>query len=87
LLGREACGGAVGRDDIDRTANELRRRLGEPFGHPVAIGIVECDVLALEVAEIAQPVAQGIPPGRVVDDANTRDLRLLLRARRKRPKN
>ena len=87
LLGREARGGAVGRDDIDRAAHELCCRFGEPFGRSVAIGVVECDVLAFEVAEIAQPLVEGIPPGRVVDDADTRDLRLLLRARRQRPKN
>jgi hypothetical protein len=76
---------AVGCDDIDRAANELRHSFGKPFGHALAIGIVKCDVLAFEVAEITQLVAERIPSGRVVDDADTRNLRLLLRARRKRP--
>ena len=87
LLGREAGGGAVGRDDIDRAVDDLRRSFGEPFGHPVAIGVVECDVLAFEVTEIAQLMTEGIPPGGVIDDADTRDLPSLLRVRGKRPRS
>src|SRR5262249_41670719 len=72
-------------EDIEGGRVGVGWRLGEAFGHRVAIGIVERDGLAFEVAEIAQPVAEGIPPGRVVYDADTRDLRLRLRARRQRP--
>src|SRR5262249_3764538 len=78
---------AVGRDDVDRAANELRRRLGEPLGHAVAIRIVEGDALAFEVAELAQGMAEDIPLGRVVDDADAGELRRLLRAPRARRKN
>jgi len=51
----------------------------------VAIRIVEGDVLAFEVTEIAQPVTEGVPVERVVDYADARDLPRLLRARRERP--
>src|SRR5262249_42699825 len=50
------------------------------------IRIVEGDVLAFEVTEIAQPVTEGVPVQRVVDDADARDLPRLLRARRERPR-
>src|SRR2546423_1857710 len=53
---------------------------------PFAVRMVEGDVLAFEITEIAHPVAEGLPPGRVIEDADTRDLRRLLRARRKRPR-
>jgi hypothetical protein len=86
LLGRETCGRAVGRNDIHRAPNERRRGLGEPFRHSVAMRIVEDYVAAFEVPEIPQPVPEGVPPERVVDDADARDLRRLLRARRERPR-
>jgi hypothetical protein len=85
LLGREACRRAEGRNDIHRATNERRRGLGEPLRHSVTIRIVEGDVAAFEVAEVSQPVPEGVPMGRVVDDADARDLRRLLRARRQRP--
>src|SRR6266540_1758861 len=66
-------------------ANKLCRRLVEPLGHPVAVPIVKGDVLAFEVAEVAQPVPEGVPPGCIVDDSDPRDLRRLLRAQRQRP--
>jgi hypothetical protein len=75
LLGREACGRAVGRNNIYRATNERRRGLGEPLRHFVAIRIGEGNVAAFEVAEVAQPVPEGVPPERVVDDADARDLR------------
>src|SRR5437588_489135 len=61
-----------------------RARTGSPT-EIMTIGVVECDVLAFEVTEIAQLVAQSIPPGRIVDDADTRNPRLLLRACCDRP--
>src|SRR5262249_21536950 len=54
--------------------------------HSIAIRIVEGDVLAFEVTEIAQPVTEGVPVERVVDNADARDLPRLLRARRERPR-
>src|SRR5262249_27631250 len=86
LLGRKSCGRAVGRNDVHRATNERRRGLGESLGHSVARRIVEGDVLAFEVTEIAQPVTEGVPPGRVINDADARDLPRLLRPRRERPR-
>src|SRR5262249_32361789 len=54
--------------------------------HSVAIRIVEGNVLAFEVTEIAQPVTEGVPVERVVDNADARDLARLLRGRRERPR-
>src|SRR5262245_14444370 len=81
LLGRQARGRGVGRNNIYRATNERRRGLCEPLRHPVTIRVVEGDVAAFEVAEIAQPVSEGVPDGRVVDDTNARNFRRLLPAR------
>src|SRR5262245_21706138 len=87
LVSREACGRAEGRNDVHRATNERRRGLGESLRHSIAIRIVEGDVLAFEVTEIAQPVTEGVPVERVVDNADARDLPRLLRARRERPRS
>src|SRR5262249_30991075 len=58
LLGRKACGRGVGRNTVHRATYERCRSLCEPLRHPVTIRIVEGDVAALEVAEIAQPVPE-----------------------------
>src|SRR5262249_12300982 len=63
-----------------------RRGLGEALRHSIAIRIVEGDVLAFEVTEIAQPVTEGVPVERVVDNADALDLPRLLRPRRERPR-
>src|SRR5262249_41084132 len=55
--------------------------LGESLRHSIGIRIVEDDVLAFEVTEIAQLMTEGVPPGGVIDDANARNFRRLLRAR------
>src|SRR5436190_21127018 len=81
LLGRQARGRGVGRNNIHRATNERRRGLCQPLRHSVTILVVEGDVAAFEVAEIAQPVSEGVPDGRVVDDANARNFRRLLPAR------
>src|SRR5262245_7361762 len=65
--------------------DQLDRHPRQPIGQPAGIAIVEGNVLAFQVAEIAQAVPERIPDGRVVDDANTRNLRGLLRRCRKRP--
>src|SRR5262245_19750395 len=70
---------------VHRATNKRRRGLGELLRRSVAIRIVEGDVLAFEVTEIAQPVTEGVPVERVVDNADARDLPRLLRARRERP--
>ena len=87
LLGRQACGRAEGRNDVHRATNERPRGLGKLLRHFIAIRILEGDVLAFEVTEIAQPVTEGVLPGRVINDADTRNLPRLLRARRKRPRS
>src|SRR5262245_56784900 len=86
LLGREACGRAEGCNNVHRAANERRRGLGESLRRSVAIRIVEGDVLAFEVTEIAQPVTEGVPVQRVVDNADAWDLPRLLRTHRERPR-
>src|SRR6266446_9225469 len=72
-------------ESVFRCPSRRRRGLGEPLRHPVTIRIIEGDVLAFEITEIPQPVPESIPPGRVVNDADARDLRWLLRAGRERP--
>src|SRR5262249_58715269 len=86
LLGRQACGRAEGCNNVHRATNERRCGPGESLRHSIGIRIVEGDVLAFEVTEIAQSVTEGVPPGRVINDADTRDLPRLLRARRERPR-
>src|SRR2546429_6634126 len=77
--------------DVKAVVDEPKEREGTNMGPTptetisVAIRIVKGDVLAFEITEIAQPVAEGLPPGRVINDADTRDLPRLLRARRERP--
>src|SRR5262249_50370604 len=84
-----ACGRAVGHNHVHRATNECRRGLGESLRHSIAIRIVKGDVLAFEMAEIAQPVTEGVPPGCVIkrwaNNADTRDLPRLLRAHRQGP--
>src|SRR5262249_8622760 len=86
LLGREACGRAEGCNNVHRATNERRRGLGESLRRSVAIRILEGDVLAFEVTEIAQSVTEGVPLERVVDNADVRDLPHLLRSRNERPR-
>jgi hypothetical protein len=75
---------AEGCNNVHRATNERRRGLDESLRRSVAIRIVEGDVLAFEVTEIAQPVTEGVPVERVVDNADAWDLPRLLRARRER---
>ena len=84
LLGRAGRRRAVDRDHIHRTAHEIGRDFGEPVRQPVTVTILEGDVLAFQVAEIAQPLPERVPDGPVVDDANAWNRRLL-RARGERP--
>ena len=78
--------------DVGTVIDEPKEREGTNMGPTptetisVAIRIVKGDVLAFEITEIAQPVAEGLPPGRVINDADTRDLPRLLRARREWPR-
>src|SRR5262249_12527410 len=85
LLGRQACGRAEGCNNVHRATNERPCGPGESLRHSIGIRIVEGDVLAFQVTEIAQSVTEGVHPGRVINDADTRHLPRLLRARRERP--
>src|SRR5215467_14611899 len=86
LLGREACGRAEGCNNVHLATNEHRCGLGESLRHSIAIRIVEGDVLAFDVTEIAHPVTEGVPVDRVVDYADARDFPRLLRTRHARPR-
>src|SRR5262245_58223555 len=87
LLGREGRRRTERRDEVDGAMDQLDRDPRQPIGQPTGVAIVECDVLAFQIAKIAQAVPEGVPNGRVVDDADTRDLRRLLRAGRERPRS
>jgi len=52
-LGRNARRRPVGCDYVHRATDEIGRGLGEPLGHAVCGAILERDVLAFQVAEIA----------------------------------
>src|SRR5262249_25409753 len=80
-LAAKLAGRGVGRNNVHWATYERCRGLSQPLPPPVTIRIVEGDVGALEVAEIAQSVPEGVPHGRVVDDANARNFRRLLPAR------
>src|SRR5262245_14920694 len=86
LLGREGRWRTERRDEVDGAMDQLDRDPRQPIGQPTGVAIVECDVLAFQIAKIAQAVPEGVPNGRVVDDADTRDLRRLLRTRCERPR-
>src|SRR5262245_27685976 len=75
-----------GSDHIHGQADELSRSLGEPFGHAIGVAIVEGDVLAFHVAEVAQSLTESVPHRRLVNDADPRDFRRLLRPRPERPR-
>src|SRR5207248_6528566 len=57
----------------------------EAVGHALAVTVFVVDALAFDVAELAQSLAEAMPHWGVVDDADARDFRGLLCARRERP--
>src|SRR5262249_56252451 len=59
---------------VHRATNKRRRGLGELLRRSVAIRIVEGDVLAFEVTQIAQPVTEAVPLNRAVHNAHPPDL-------------
>ena len=86
LLGRAGRRRTEGRDQVDRAADQRRRRRCQPVGLPFPVAIFEGDVPALLIAEIAQAAAERVPYRRVVEDADARNFRQwLLSARRERP--
>jgi hypothetical protein len=68
-----------------REANELGRHRREPVRCPLAVAVFIGDVLAFDVAEFAQCLPTGLPHQRIVEDANARDFRRLLRPRTQQP--
>src|SRR5262249_44288061 len=65
---------------------QFARGGGEPIGFVLRRTIFKGDRLTFDVAQLAQPLPEGIPLASVVDDANPRHPgRALLRARRERP--
>jgi hypothetical protein len=71
---------AVGRDQVDRAADELAHHGREAVGHALAVAVFVVDALAFDVAELAQRLAEAMPHRRVVDDADTRDFLPVLSA-------
>src|SRR5262249_51349254 len=65
--------------------DEIGRGVGQPLGHAISTAIFKRKVLAFQIAEIAQSLPESIPHRRVIDDADARNLSLLLRMRRERP--
>jgi hypothetical protein len=47
---------AMGHDHVDLEEDEFGREIGEPLGPPVSPSLLDDDVLALDVPELAQPV-------------------------------
>ena len=52
--------------------DQLDRDQRQPIGQPAGIAVLESNVLAFQIAKVAQAVPEGVPDGRIVDDANTR---------------
>src|SRR5262245_12485391 len=85
-LGRFDRRRAVCRDQVDRAPDELAHRRGEAVRHSLAVAVFIVDALALDIAELAQRLAEAMPHRRVVNDANARYTRRLLRVCRNRPR-
>jgi hypothetical protein len=80
-------GRAVGRDQVDRAADQLVHHGRKAVGHALAVTVLVVDALTFDVAELAQGLAEALPHWRVVDDADARDLRRPLGARGNRPRD
>src|SRR5262249_6736758 len=84
-------GRGLGEDHIDVEANELGRELRQLL-YCFGIAKFDCDILALNVAEVPQPRPQrpnavrARVSGADVQITNSRNFSGLLRARRKRPR-
>ena len=86
LLG---CGGgwrAEGNNDSHREADQFGCRRGKPIGLALGNSIFNGDGLVIQIAEVAQALAEGVPHRRVINNANAWDLRCLLPTRIKRPR-
>src|SRR6266851_748213 len=54
---------AVGQDDIHLEADELCRQRGKSLNLPVRKAVLQGDTLALHIAEVAEPLAEGFEAG------------------------
>ena len=88
LLGRVRRRGAGGHDNVHGQARQLRRGCGEPVRPFFRRSIFNGDVTAFDVAKIAQSSPKLVPDGCLPPtyDADARDFRAVLRARRERPR-
>jgi len=73
---------AVGRNKIDRSADEFAHRAHEAIGHALAVAVFVVDTLPFDVAELTQSLAEAVPHRRVVNDSDARYMGRLLRQRR-----
>src|SRR5262249_39721408 len=64
VLGSLYAGLVRSKDQIHRQADELGGKVGEPVEVALRIAALKGDVLSLHIAEIAQPVDEGIKEGR-----------------------
>ena len=85
LLGCDGGWCAKCDNDGHRDADQFGYRRSKPVGLALGSSIFNGDVPAFQIAEVAQALAEGVPHRRVVDNANARDYRCLLRTRCKRP--
>jgi transposase len=92
LLGGKGAGRARRHDDVRLEANQLGRQAWESIVSPLRPPILDGDVLALDMAQFAEPLAECVDElplqrrggGPKVTDPS--DLPNLLRSRRKRPR-
>ena len=81
-----------GHDQVDLETNQFGREVREPLGATIRRPIFDDQVSPFDVAEIAQPFAQGIEIGGVLcggyrfENTDAIDLPRLLRARTERPR-
>src|SRR5262249_18993763 len=85
-FGRDARRGPESCNYIHRATGEIGRGLGEPLGRAIGTAIFKRNVLAFQIAEIAQSLPESIPHRRIIDDADARNPSLLLSDRRERPR-
>jgi hypothetical protein len=60
LLGGQSGDCVWGQDDINLERNQFGRKSGEPIEFPLGISVVDHDVAALDVTEVAQSLTEGL---------------------------
>src|SRR3954453_11091209 len=78
---------ALGYDDIHWDADQFCCRGRKPVGLALGSTILKGDVLTLDVTQAAQPSAERVPGGRIIDDADPRNLNRQLCSRQPRPRS